>query len=102
MLAVFVRNSKIVQSTGMSFAVLGTPMHMLNVANLMTPALSHTWSAIAIAGFFMTASSQIGRGLAAMMPSINSRRHGGASSSSPASPGGAQHNSNNDDDVALP
>jgi hypothetical protein len=59
MLALLVRNSKILQSTGVSFAVLGTTMHVLNVANLMSPTLSHTWSAIAILGFCLTASSQI-------------------------------------------
>lgn len=63
MLAILVRNNKIIQGTGMSFAILGTSMHMLNIANLVTPTLSHAWSAIAIAGFFMTASSQIGKGL---------------------------------------
>ena len=59
MLALLVRNGKILQSTGVSFAVLGTTMHVLNVANLMSPTLSHAWSAIAILGFCLTASSQI-------------------------------------------
>ena len=59
MLALLVRNSRIIQGTGMSFAVLGTTMHALNVANIMPPSLSHTWSAIAILGFVLTASSQI-------------------------------------------
>lgn len=59
MLALFVRNSKIIQGTGISFAALGTTMHVLNVTNLMSPSLSHTWSAVAIAGFCLTASSQI-------------------------------------------
>ena len=68
MLALLVRNSRIIQSTGMSFAVLGTTMHMLNVANLMSPSLSHTWSAIAILGFVLTASSQIRGSLFQAMP----------------------------------
>jgi hypothetical protein len=59
MLTLFVRNSRIIQSAGVSFAVLGTTMHLLNVANLVSPALSHTWSAIAVVGFCLTASSQI-------------------------------------------
>jgi ABC-type enterochelin transport system permease subunit len=70
MLALLVRNSRIIQSTGMSFAVLGTTMHMLNVANLMSPSLSHTWSAIAILGFVLTASSQIRGSLSQAMPKI--------------------------------
>ena len=59
MLALLVRNTRIIQSTGVSFAVLGTTMHVLNVVNLMSPSLSHTWSAVAILGFCLTASSQI-------------------------------------------
>jgi hypothetical protein len=55
MLTLFVRNSRIIQSAGVSFAVLGTTMHLLNVANLVSPALSHTWSAIAVVGFCLTA-----------------------------------------------
>jgi len=76
MLAVFIRNSKIVQNASLSFAALGTTMHMLNVASLMTPSLSHTWSAIAIVGFFMTASSQISRGFISKIPLINRKRSG--------------------------
>lgn len=89
MLAVFIRNSKVVQNAGLSFAALGTTMHVLNVASLMTPSLSHTWSAIAIAGFFMTASSQISRGFIAKIPLINRKR------------GGSRSN-NARNDVALP
>ena len=63
MLTIFVRNSRIIQGIGMFFAVAGTAMHMLNISSLMTPTLSHTWSSIAIAGFFMTASSPLGNGL---------------------------------------
>ena len=40
------------------------------VANLMSPWLSHTWSAIAILGFVLTASSQIRGSLFAKMPRI--------------------------------
>lgn len=74
MLAVFIRNSKVVQNAGLSFAALGTTMHVLNVASLMTPSLSHTWSAIAIIGFFMTASSQIGGGFVAKIPRAKRRK----------------------------
>ena len=89
MLAVFIRNNKIVQNAGLSFAALGTTMHMLNVASLMTPSLSYSWSAIAIIGFFMTASSQISRGLIAKIPLINRKRN--------------NHGSDNArNDVALP
>jgi hypothetical protein len=65
MLTFFIRNSKIVQSTGMTFAVMGTTIHILNEANLVTYAISHIWSAIAIAGFFLTGSNQIAKGLVA-------------------------------------
>jgi len=91
MLAIFVRNGKIIQSTGMSFAALGTTMHVLNVANMMTPTISHTWSAIAIAGFFMTASSQIVKGFVKRIPMVNKQTSNAALSS------GVRN-----DDVALP
>lgn len=70
MLGFLVRNSKIIQSAGVSFAVLGTSMHVLNVVNLMSPSLSHTWSAIAIVGFCLTASSQTKGILAWKIPRI--------------------------------
>jgi cobalamin biosynthesis Co2+ chelatase CbiK len=63
MLTIFIKNTKFVQNTGMSFAVVGTTMHVLNVSDMMTPVLSHTWSAIAIVGFVMTAGSQVSKGL---------------------------------------
>jgi hypothetical protein len=75
MLAVFIRNNRIIQNAGLSFAALGTTMHMLNVASLMTPSLSHTWSAIAIVGFFMTASSQIRKGMIGKIPLVNRKRN---------------------------
>lgn len=63
MLTLFFRkNKKVVQSTGMTFAVMGTTMHILNEANLVNYSLSHTWSAIAIAGFLLTSSNQIAKG----------------------------------------
>jgi putative Mn2+ efflux pump MntP len=64
MLALIVKNKRIVQGTGMSFLAIGTTIHAFNVANLMTPTLSHTWSAVAITGFVLTASSQIGGNIA--------------------------------------
>jgi hypothetical protein len=73
MLAFFVRNKKIIQNTGVSFAIAGTTMHVLNVANLMSPLWSHTWSAIAIVGFCLTASSQTGSMLAGKMLRIRKR-----------------------------
>lgn len=75
MLRFFVRNSKIIQTTGVSFAVLGTTMHVLNVADLMSPSLSHTWSAIAIVGFCLTASSQT-KGMLTGKISIARKRRG--------------------------
>ncbi|AIF82980.1 hypothetical protein NTE_00904 [Candidatus Nitrososphaera evergladensis SR1] len=60
MLTLLTKNKKVVQNTGMFFLVLGTSIHAFNVANLMTPGLSHTWSAIAIMGFVPTAGSQVG------------------------------------------
>jgi hypothetical protein len=76
MLGFFVRNSKIIQTTGVSFAVLGTTMHVLNVANLMSPSLSHTWSAIAILGFCLTASSQTKGMLAGKLPHVKRKGMG--------------------------
>lgn len=64
MLALIVKNKRIVQGTGMSFLIIGTTIHAFNVANLMTPTLSHTWSAVAISGFVLPASSQLGGNLA--------------------------------------
>ncbi|WP_337861946.1 hypothetical protein [Nitrososphaera sp.] len=61
MLAILTKNGKIVQGTGISFAVVGTTMHILNVASMVPSPVSHTWSTLAIAGFFLTSSSQIGR-----------------------------------------
>lgn len=90
MLGFFVRNSKIIQSAGVSFAVLGTSMHVLNVANLMSPSLSHTWSAIAIIGFCLTASSQTKGMLAGKIPRIKRKVAVKATSS------------NERNDVALP
>jgi hypothetical protein len=59
MLAIVTKNVRIVQGTGVSFAVVGTTMHMLNIANMVPSPISHTWSTLAIAGFFLTSSSQI-------------------------------------------
>jgi hypothetical protein len=63
MMAIFTKNGRVLQGTGISFAVVGTTMHILNVANMVPSPIGHTWSTIAIAGFFLTSSSQIGRGL---------------------------------------
>lgn len=90
MLGLVVRNTKIIQNTGISFAVLGTTMHMLNVANLMSPSLSHTWSAIAILGFCLTASSQTRGTLFKGMSRVRRRRARGTVSA------------NERNDVALP
>jgi hypothetical protein len=74
MLGLVTRNSRIIQNTGISFAVLGTSMHVLNVANLMSPSLSHTWSAIAILGFCLTASSQTRGALLKGMSRVRRRK----------------------------
>ena len=59
MLALFTKNGRVIQGTGVTFALVGTSMHILNVINLMPSPVSHTWSTLAIAGFFLTSSSQI-------------------------------------------
>jgi hypothetical protein len=74
MLTLFTKNRRIVQNAGISFAILGTTMHVLNVANVVTPPVSHTWSTVAIAGFFLTTSSQIGKSIMARMPAGLKRR----------------------------
>lgn len=63
MLAIFTKNVRLIQGTGVSFAVVGTTIHILNVVNMVPIPVGHTWSTIAIAGFFLTSSSQIGKGL---------------------------------------
>jgi hypothetical protein len=63
MLALFTKNGRVIQGTGVTFALVGTSMHILNVINLMPSPISHTWSTLAIAGFFLTSSSQISNGL---------------------------------------
>jgi hypothetical protein len=63
MLALFTKNGRVIQGTGVTFALVGTSMHILNVINLMPSPVSHTWSTLAIAGFFLTSSSQISSGL---------------------------------------
>lgn len=52
MLAILTKNGKIVQGTGISFAVVGTTMHILNLASMVPSPVSHTWSTLAIAGSF--------------------------------------------------
>lgn len=95
MLTILIRNAKIVQNTGMSFAVIGTTMHVLNVSDMMTPVLSHTWSAIAIVGFFMTAGSQVSRGFFTVkrIPLVNKWKRSASSSGSVTM---------RNDDVSLP
>ncbi len=63
MLAILTKNKTLIQGTGASFAAIGTTMHILNVASMVPPSVGHTWSTIAIAGFFLTSSSHIGKGL---------------------------------------
>jgi hypothetical protein len=63
MLAIFTKNGRVVQGTGVSFAVVGTTMHILNIASMVPSPIGHTWSTLAIAGFFLTSSSQIGKNL---------------------------------------
>jgi hypothetical protein len=74
MLTLFIKNKRIVQRTDMSFAVVGTTMHVFNVANMMTSTLSHAWSTIAIAGFVLTASSEVGIPLVKRIPARRRRR----------------------------
>jgi hypothetical protein len=74
MLTLFIKNRRVVQKTGMSFAVVGTTMHVFNVANMMTWTLSNAWSTIAIVGFVLTASSEVGVPLAERIPVRRRRR----------------------------
>lgn len=53
------RDTRLVRNTGLSFAIAGTGMHLLNIASATPPQVSHAWSAIAIIGFFLTSLSQL-------------------------------------------
>jgi hypothetical protein len=57
MLTLIVKDKRIVQSTAMSFLVIGTIIHAFNVTDLATPVLSHSWSVMAISGIVLTESS---------------------------------------------
>lgn len=48
MLTLIVKDKRIVQSTAMSFLVIGTIIHAFNVTDLATPVPSHSWSVMAI------------------------------------------------------
>jgi hypothetical protein len=50
-------NEKLVRSTGISFAVVVTIMHGLNIAHMTNAVLSQAWSIIAIIGFFFTVTT---------------------------------------------
>lgn len=63
MLRILIKNRKIVQNTGVSFAVFGTVMHAMNVAHLTSANVSQTWSMIAIIGFMLTMSGQVNQAL---------------------------------------
>lgn len=85
------RNTKVVRNTGLSFAIAGTGMHFLNIASATTPQESHTWSAIAIAGFFLTSLSQLKESrLSKFLRKARLRT------------GNAMHNHAKNDDIALP
>jgi hypothetical protein len=63
-------NEKLVRSTGISFAVVVTVMHGLNIARMTNAVLSQAWSVIEIIGFFftVTTSAQLHHPLAAGLP----------------------------------
>jgi hypothetical protein len=50
-------NEKLVRSTGISFAVVVTVMHGLNIARMTNVVLSQAWSVIALIGFFFTVTT---------------------------------------------
>ena len=43
-LAILTKNGRLVQGIGVSFAVVGTTMHILNVVNMVRIPIGHTWS----------------------------------------------------------
>jgi hypothetical protein len=61
---------KLVRSTGISFAVVVTIMHGLNIAHMTNAVLSQALSIIALIGFFftVTTSAQLHHPLAAVLP----------------------------------
>jgi len=51
-----VNRKNAVRNTALSFAVMGTFMHGLNIAHATNSTLSQVWSIVAIIGFFLTAT----------------------------------------------
>jgi hypothetical protein len=64
------RNEKLIRSTGISFAVVVTIMHGLNIAHMTNAVLSQALSIIAIIGlsFTVTFFAQLHQPLAAVLP----------------------------------
>jgi hypothetical protein len=53
----FVNNQKAVRGTALSFAVVGTLMHGLNIMHATNSTVSQVWSMVAIIGFFFTVTN---------------------------------------------
>ena len=51
-----VNRKNAVRNTALSFAVMGTFMHGLNIAHATNSTLSQVWSIVAIIGLFLTAT----------------------------------------------
>jgi hypothetical protein len=56
MMTKLVNREKAVKGTALSFAVMGTIMHGLNIVHATNSSLSQVWSVVAIIGFFLTMS----------------------------------------------
>jgi hypothetical protein len=56
-----VNHKNAVRNTALSFAVMGTFMHGLNVVHATNSALSQVWSIVAIIGFFVTMTNFVNK-----------------------------------------
>jgi hypothetical protein len=56
-----VNHKNAVRNTALSFAVMGTFMHGLNIAHATNSTLSQAWSVVAILGFFLTVTSFVNK-----------------------------------------
>ncbi|MEM3094259.1 MAG: hypothetical protein QXX64_01345 [Nitrososphaera sp.] len=61
MISRFVNREKAVRSTALSFAVVGTIMHGLNIMHATNSTVSQVWSIVAIIGFFLTVSNFVNK-----------------------------------------
>ena len=61
MITKLVQHEKAIRSTALSFAVMGTIMHGLNVMHATNSTISHAWSIVAIIGFFLTVANFVNK-----------------------------------------